>query len=45
MILASFRDPGGTGSGDEDIPAGYGFQAESGDLADILLVIDDQNAT
>ena len=34
-------DAFGTGAGGEDLPAGGGFERESGDLANVIFVVND----
>ena len=38
-------DAFGAGAGGEDLPAGGGFQGECGDFADVVFVVDDENAS
>jgi hypothetical protein len=45
VVFARLDNSGGAGSGDKNIPAGHGFEAESGNFPNILLVVDDQNAS
>ena len=40
-ILAGLGNSGSAGTGDQNIPAGYRFEAQRSHLANILLVVDD----
>jgi hypothetical protein len=44
-VFPSLGYSSGAGSGDQNIPPGHGFEAQRSDLANILLVVDDENAS
>ena len=41
----AIRDAFAAGAGGEDLPAGSCFKGECGDLADVVFVVDDEDAS